>query len=822
MAATQRYSFLVPKIVPKDIHCRCMEGMTIGDWIRERRKELWMTQKKLARLVGCAPVTIQKIEEGHRRPSPSVAEALAQHLEIETHDLERFLRLAKISATVARASTAKPLVSQVPLPLTALIGRESELSSLKEMILHAPTRLFTLTGSPGMGKTRLALQLAQELRHSFVDGIFFVPLAALDNPEQVLPSIIRRLGLVDGGVQSRVTRLQAYLRDKRLLLILDNFEHLLTAAPALSGLLEQCSGLRVLATSRSALRLYGEQEWSLEPLPLPGLARVADNPAVQLFLERVRAFDPKFDLNPHNSNAIVEIVTRLEGLPLALELAAVRLRHASPEELAAQLKTQVLTALGVGPTDWSERQRTLQGAIAWSYERLEERLKRIFRQVGVFVGGFDATAATAVCEARDEDLHALLDGHLIQRDGERYSLFETLREFALEQLTTHSELEAARDAHLEHYLESVQTHERTDLDWFETEVGNLRAALRRALDNLKIEQTMRMTHAMDWFWQTRGYQHEGLEWAKAALALPGEVIPELRIWALNLGCILAWRAGVFDLAPTWCAEGLALSRSVGRTDWEVIMLQTSGKVALEQGLNQEALEMLEPALNLCRELCAQSSPNQLIDAQSMPNYIKASFYQLGTGHGSIPDYPRHPYQLSKSLFLLADTYLALQDYNKAQALAEEGLTICQNQPGLFWEPLLHQVLGSLALEHQDFRTARTYFNESLRLSKKIEHKPMMCTTLTDLAASLVQPEASNADLLWAARLWGTVEAIYEINGLHRWSPANQERIERWIEQARKRVPDLEWNLAWISGRAMTLSEALEYALTPEKVRVSRS
>ncbi len=762
-----------------------MEGITLGNWIRERRKELWLTQKKLARLVGCAPVTIQKIEEGYRRPSAVVAESLAQHLEIEATDLERFLRLATTSPTVSRASSAAKMpANQVPLPLTALIGREAELASLSEILLHAPTRLLTLTGSPGMGKTRLALQLAQELSHGFADGIYFVPLAALDNPEQVMPSVIRRLGLVDGGIQSRVSRLQTFLRDKKLLLILDNFEHLLTAAPALSGLLEQCSGLRVLATSRTALRLYGEQEWSLEPLPLPKTVHFTDNPAVRLFLERVRAFDPKFKLNPHNANAIVEIVTRLEGLPLALELAAVRLRHASPEELATQLRNQVLAALGAGPIDHPERQRTLQGAIAWSYERLEERLKRIFRHIGIFVGGFDSAATLSICEARDTDLHTLLDGHLIQRDGERYTLFETLREYALEQLIVHQELEAARGVHLEYCLEASLKHEDIDLNWFESEIGNLRATLRWAIDNVKTKEALQLALRLRWFWETKGYQREGLEWFKAVLVLPGEVEPELRFFALHGGSTMAWESGVFEPCQVWLSEAIALSRKSKNVNWEALILMHQGKVSIKQGKYQESLEVLEAALTLSRQL-------------------------------------NDPWLLSATLFQLADAFLALRNHDKAQKLAEEALAICRQHPGFFWEPLLLQIYGVLILERNDFPNAQSILSQALTLAIKLEYKGVIIEALAKFAASLTAPEFEEVTLLRAARLWGTVEATREING-YQWAPADGERIEHWTDKARKRVPDLEWNLAWISGRAMTLPEALEYALAPEKVRVSRS
>jgi predicted ATPase/DNA-binding XRE family transcriptional regulator len=759
-----------------------------GAWVRERRKELWLTQKKLARLIGCAPVTVQKIEEGHRRPSSLIAESLARHLEIEAPDLERFLRSARTSPTMARTPTAsRRLPDQVPLPLTGLIGREAEVSRLREIILGAPTRLLTLTGPPGVGKTRLALELAQELGYAFTDGIYFVPLAALDDPEQLIPGVIRVLGLADGGAQPRLTRLQGFLRDRQVLLILDNFEHLLESAPALSGLLEQCPGLRVIATSRSALRLYGEQEWPVGPLPLPGLAQVADNPAVRLFLERVRAFDPAFSLTPRNAGVIAEIVTTLEGLPLALELAAVRLRHLSPEEFAAQLRTGVLTALGTGPTEWPERQRTLQGAIAWSYERLENRLKRVFRHLGLFVGGFEASAAASLVGASAEDLHALLDDHLIQyRDG-RYTQLETIRAYTLDRLTAQEELDAARDTHLEHYLQALQTHENTDLDWFESEVGNLRAALRWALDQSRTEPAVHLALGMKWFWETRGYQREGLEWFEAVLSLPGEVEPTLRIAALNWASTMAWQSGVLERSLGWLSEALALSREIKNTTWEISLLMHLGKVALEQGRHQMALEVLEPALLLSRSL-------------NTPGPFRAILFQL------------------------ADTRLALGHHDEARAHANEGLSLCRNTNS-FWEPNLLRVLGELALERHDVLTAHETLTEALRLARKWEHRLMLCEILAVFAASLTALRTENADLLRAARLWGAVEAIRETNG-YLWSPADQERVERWTAQARTRVADLEWNLAWASGRAMGLSEALEYALAGAshqgKVRVIRS
>jgi len=292
---------------------------------------------------------------------------------------------------------------------------------------------------------------------------------------------------------------------------------------------------------------------------------------------------------------------------------------------------------------------------------------------------------------------------------------------------------------------------------------------------------------MKWFWEARGYGHEALDWFKAVLALPGQVEPELRRMTLDCGSGMAWQTGVFELSRLWLAEALTLSRSVGRTDWEAHTLMQLGKVGFEQGQYQEALQALKPALTLSRLL-------------------------------------NTPWLLSAILFQLAETTLALGNQNEAQTYAEEGLELCRHHPGFFWEPLLLRFFGGLALERQDFSSAKRFFSESLSLAKNIKHMRVISLILAYFAASLTPLNAENVNLLRAARLWGAVEAIRETNG-HLWSPANREWIKRWIEQTRKRVPDLEWNLAWISGRSMTLPEAIELAQTKadrsEKARVRR-
>ena len=740
-----------------------------GDWVRAQRKALWLTQKKLARLVGCAPVTIQKIEEGCRRPSPPVAGALAQHLEIAEEQLQQFLHLARTTPIPARTPVIKepssafsPVHDGLPVPPQPLIGRDETVLSLQHGLLFPSFRLITLTGPPGVGKTRLAVQVAAELRGEFGGRLSFVPLAPLDDHEQVLPTINRRLGLADSGAMTPTERLIRFVGTRQLLLVLDNFEHLMGAAPLIAGVLEACPGLRLLVTSRTALRLSGEQEWPVEPL--------AHAPAAQLFVERVHAFDPAFVLNAQTLPAVTEIVSQLDGLPLAIELAAVRLRYGPPEALAARLHTELLGSLGSGPIDGPARQHTLQAAIAWSYERLDPRLQQVFRQLGVFVGGWNAEAAKAVVGAISTDLESLLDDHLIRQGGQRFALLETLRAYALERLIEHREAATASDAHQHHFLTAALAHQNTELDWFEAEVDNLRAALRTQLDGGQAEAALKLAVRIYWFWETRGYQREGLEWFRVILAQSARVAPLLRLAGLNTGSTMAWQSGRFDLSRAWLAEATALSRQIGDVEWEAALLMHQGKVELEQGCYEQAQQVLELALEMAREL-------------ALPQLVCSVLLQM------------------------ADGRLCGGELEDAQALADEGLTLCQDHPGLLWEAPLLQVMALVALERGQAPLAQRHLIRALRLALGTEHRMQLTLFLTSFAATLTAPDASRADLRRAAKLWSCAETTRNYSG-YGWSVAFEERFERWTRQARQRLGKADWTLAWTAGQAMPLQQAV--------------
>ena len=449
--------------------------ISLGLWIKRRRKALDLTQDALAALVGCSKDLIAKIEGDARRPSREVASLLATHLQIAADERVAFIqvaraelgayRLAPPAQSVARGAfvpaqsvsraadtpgqrhTARP--NNLPTPPTVLLGREQEVADISTLIRRRDVRLVTLSGPGGIGKTRLSLQIAAELIEQFADGVYFVDLAPIRDPQLVSTAIAETLGVRETGAEPFLARLKDHLRDKRMLLVLDNFEHVLDSAVLVAELLRAAPGLKALITSRAALHLSGEHEFVVPPLAVPGSAhlpaldQLSQYAAVALFRERVQASQPSFQVTNANAGAVAEICVRLDGLPLAIELAAARAKLFAPEALLGRLSSRLALLTG-GPRDVPARQQTLRNTIDWSYNLLSAGEQALFARLGVFVGDCTLEAAVAVCNT-DGDLPldtldgvaALVNQSLLQRDvhadGEpRFRMLETLREYALE------------------------------------------------------------------------------------------------------------------------------------------------------------------------------------------------------------------------------------------------------------------------------------------------------------------------------------------------------------------------------------------------------
>jgi predicted ATPase/class 3 adenylate cyclase len=475
--------------------------------------------------------------------------------------------------------------NNLPSQVTTFIGRDADIR--QGLRLLDGTRLLTLTGPGGTGKTRLSLQLAAESASSFPDGLFWVPLAPISDPDLVPSTIAHALGVHVGGKEDPLQRVLEHVGGKKMLLVLDNFEQILPAASSVSALLGSGGDLKVITSSRAPLRISGEQEFPVPPLELPVLERLpslealAQSDAVKLFIERARAVKPDFMVTAENAASVAEICYRLDGLPLAIELAAARVKLLSPQAMLPRLRKGLDLLASTSP-DRTDRQRTLRGAIAWSYDLLDNGLKRLFARSGVFVAGAMLEQLEAVCGPADEiggdvleRVSQLLDNSLIRQldaDAEpRFRMLVTIREFALEKLVASDELAAIRRRHRNAYLALAEraapeiqgNDQRRWLDLLELEHDNLRAALECAISEGAVDEASRLIFALWRFWQVRGYLREGRTWAERVLALPS-ADPLLRLRALEAaGGITYWMA---DMAATERLYGEAHERATALGD----------------------------------------------------------------------------------------------------------------------------------------------------------------------------------------------------------------------------------------------------------------
>src|SRR5215210_7514325 len=473
--------------------------------------------------------------------------------------------------------------NNLPLQPTRLIGREKEVSEVCDLLWHDEIRLLTITGPGGTGKTRLALQAAADLLEDFTDGAFFVPLATLTEAELFFSAVAETLGVRETAEQPLDESLKDYLSERRLLLLLDNFEQVLEAAPSVTELLAGAPGLEVLATSRTPLGLYGEHVFPVPPLSMPDLKRppplerLTQYEAVGLFVERARAVKPDFSITNESAPAVAEICVRLDGLPLAIELAAARIKMLPPKAMLQRLSSRLKLLTG-GARDLPERQRTLSSTIEWSFALLDEGEQLLFGRLAVFSGGRTLEAIEAICDAQGdlpveafEGVFSLLDKSLLRQEegpsGEpHFVMLETVHEFAREKLQESAEAERIKRLHAQYFLTLAEEANpelkgANQLEWLErleAENDNMRAALSWASQRDEAGVAMKLGGALWRFWSVRGYYSEGRRWLEAALAIDGRVSPEVRAMALAGLGTLTLEQGDLDRGKQACEEGLQL------------------------------------------------------------------------------------------------------------------------------------------------------------------------------------------------------------------------------------------------------------------------
>lgn len=665
-----------------------------------------------------------------------------------------FLLPASAFPPPAAGQTAR---GQLPAGLTPLIGREQEVATACALLRRPEVRLLTLVGTGGVGKTRLGIEIATELAGDFADGVRFVSLGPIRDPDLVLPTVAQALGLRESGEQPFIEQLIASLQEKELLLSLDNFEQVIDAAPMLTVLLGRCLALKILVTSREALRVRGEQEFPVSPLALPDLTRLPEPEAmlqygaVALFLQQLRFVQPDFQMTAANARTIVAICIRLDGLPLLLELAVARLKLLSPQALLSRLEHR-LAALTRGTRDGPERQQTLRNTFQWSYDLLDGREQRLFRRLAVFVGGCTVEAVEAVCEALGEEtanvfdvVASLRDKSLVQkqstqRDGEtRLALLETIREYGLECLTSNGEMERVRQAHAEYYLwlaEGAETgpgqpQQAVWLERLEREHDNLRAAMQWSLEDStsggdsrerRWEMALRFGQALRSFWVVHGYWSEGRTFLDRALAASEGNETVVRMKALAAAASLAVFQNDHERGEILCRESLKLCRVHGDTDGTAYMLHLLGTLDWQRGNFAAARSLVEESLALYRQTGNKKSVA----------YSLSCLAQLVTQQG---EYAKAHTLLGESITMYRKLGNA-RDMAHAQRALALTLFISQRDPALV-RSLLEESIGLsrqlgdksnlarclshsalVALQQGDATTAHPLLNESMLLHEE--------------------------------------------------------------------------------------------------------
>jgi predicted ATPase/class 3 adenylate cyclase len=719
--------------------------------------------------------------------------------------------------------------TNLPIQPTSLVGRDYEVKAATAF-LRGETRLLTLTGPGGVGKTRLALQVGAELLDDFADGVYQVALAAVSDAALVPATIAQTLRVAESDSQPPLENLKRWLKDRKILLILDNFEQILAAAPQVAELLTASPHLKMLVTSRAVLHIYGEQEFQVPPLALPDRRRqasiesLAQNESVALFVARAREVRPGFQLTSENAQALVKICHRLEGLPLALELAAARSKLFTPKELLAQLSNSRLKLLSGGAQNLPPRQQALRTAIAWSYNLLGPAERQLFSRLGVFAGGatLEATEAVASEAFQAESngnghdqffildgLASLVDKSLLRQeegvgDETRFVMLETIREYALEQLQAGAEAEALRQRHASYFLllaeqaelELTGSLQAISLDRLEGEHDNLRTALQWAANRGAAEIALRMAGALWRFWYTRGYLSEGQHWLESALALV-EALPD------------ADGPSILRALP----PGLAL-RPVSRIEVWAKAVTGAGGLAWAQGEYLRAQGYYADALSLYRELknragIAHTLNNKGMVALHQEEYARARTY----------------YQASLALFReLRDTWgiaialsnlgMAAQlqdDAAQAQRFYMESLVLRRKLNDRRGISIALTNLAEVALQQGNSPQARAFFLESLGLCRELGDREGATYCLEGLAGVAT----ARGQCERAAQLWGAAEMLREIIGTPL-PPADRAGHDRLVAEARAQCDEAAWRAAWDVGRQMRLEQAILFANTSDE------
>jgi predicted ATPase/serine/threonine protein kinase len=743
----------------------------------------------------------------------------------------------RLSDLTPNRTEARP--SNLPAPSSAFVGRDKELAAAKELLLRDDVRLVTATGPGGIGKSRLALEVARAVKEEFPAGVYFVPLAAVKDPGLLAFTIARTLGIRETANQSALETLREYLQSALhapALLLVDNFEHMVEAATTLAGLLAVTPHLKLLVTSRAALRVHEEREFPVPPLALPdaraklSTVKAGEYSAISLFVQRAAAVKPNFALTEENAPIIAEICTRLDGLPLAIELAAARIKLLSPAAMRARLETSLQLLTG-GARDLPERQQTLRQAIDWSYDLLSEPEQRLFRRLSVFLGGCSLEAVESVCDTKQDlgvdvldGMASLVDKSLVrqieQADGEtRFVMLETIREYARGKMSESGEEAATRRSHAAYCLvlaeeAAAENAEEVQTGWMErleSESQNIRAALEYLIEASNAEWGLRLGVALFRFWERRELLTEAREWFGKLLNIPSGKAPlSLRVRALFCAGVLASEQRDYPASVELLNKSLEIARELEDARSVAVSLNALAVVAGEGG-------DLPGARSLCEESLVQW--RLLGDAQAVARGLSnlagiANLQHDGPGARAL-------YEESLAIFreLNDRSGVAWALNHQGDVARDHGDSAAASD---FYQRSLADFrelgdgpgvagcladLGHLARAQQDYAAADALYRESLGIFRELDHKRGMARLLEAFACSA----AAQAEAERGLRLAGAAAALRQSIGAPL-TADEQSKLERGLEPARKGLPTTAGRTAWLEGWVTPVGRAIEDVL----------